>query len=272
MNIDELLESGAHYGHPVSKWNPQFKPFIATKKNGIYIINLKLTLDYLDKAIKEMVKISENGGNILFVGTKTQAKDLIQTSADRCGMFYIVERWLGGTLTNFATIKKSIRRLVMLEKESSPIYKNKTKKERHMLRREKLKLSDLHRGIKDMKHLPNALFVVDANHEKIAVAEAKCLGIPTFGLVDTNTDPFCLDYPIPANDDSIKTIKLIMLYISDSILNAIGGSQNKEVLEENIISDDKKEQSSNNEALKESSDISDNSTDNKITNDTKSKG
>ena len=271
MNIDELLESGAHYGHPVSKWNPQFKPFIATKKNGIYIINLKLTLEYLDKALKEMVKISENGGNILFVGTKTQAKDLIQTSADRCGMFYIVERWLGGTLTNFATIKKSIRRLVMLEKESSPIYKNKTKKERHMLRREKLKLSDLHRGIKDMKHLPNALFVVDANHEKIAVAEAKCLGIPTFGLVDTNTDPFCLDYPIPANDDSIKTIKLIMLYISDSILNAIGGSQNKEVLEENIISDDKKEQLSNNEVLKESVDISDNSTDNKITNDTKSK-
>ena len=271
MNIDELLESGAHYGHPISKWNPQFKPFIATKKNGIYIINLRLTLEYLDKAIKEMVKISENGGNILFVGTKTQAKDLIQTSADRCGMFYIVERWLGGTLTNFATIKKSIRRLVMLEKESSPIYKNKTKKERHMLRREKLKLSDLHRGIKDMKHLPNALFVVDANHEKIAVAEAKCLGIPTFGLVDTNTDPFCLDYPIPANDDSIKTIKLIMLYISDSILNVVGGSQNKEVLEENIISDDKKEQSSNNEALKESTDISDNSTDNKITNDTKSK-
>ena len=272
MNIDELLESGAHYGHPISKWNPQFKPFIATKKNGIYIINLRLTLEYLDKAIKEMVKISENGGNILFVGTKTQAKDLIQTSADRCGMFYIVERWLGGTLTNFATIKKSIRRLVMLEKESSPIYKNKTKKERHMLRREKLKLSDLHRGIKDMKHLPNALFVVDANHEKIAVAEAKCLGIPTFGLVDTNTDPFCLDYPIPANDDSIKTIKLIMLYISDSILNVVGGSQNKEVLEENIISDDKKEQSSNNEALKESIDLSDNSTDNKITNDTKSKG
>tara|TARA_Y100000994_G_C15622683_1_gene413701 strand:+ start:49 stop:831 length:783 start_codon:yes stop_codon:yes gene_type:complete len=239
MNIEELLESGAHYGHPVSKWNPQFKPFIATKKNGIYIINLQLTLNYLDKAVKEMVKISEKGGNILFVGTKTQAKDLVQTSADRCGMFYIVERWLGGTLTNFATIKKSIRRLVMLEKESSPIYKNKTKKERHMLKREKLKLSDLHRGIKDMKHLPSALFVVDANHEKIAVAEAKCLGIPTFGLVDTNTNPFSLDYPIPANDDSIKTIKLIMSYISDSILEAVGGSQNKEVTEDSIQSTEK---------------------------------
>ncbi len=248
MNIEELLESGAHYGHPVSKWNPQFKPFIATKKNGIYIINLQLTLNYLDKAVKEMVKISEKGGNILFVGTKTQAKDLVQTSADRCGMFYIVERWLGGTLTNFATIKKSIRRLVMLEKESSPIYKNKTKKERHMLKREKLKLSDLHRGIKDMKHLPSALFVVDANHEKIAVAEAKCLGIPTFGLVDTNTNPFSLDYPIPANDDSIKTIKLIMSYISDSILEAVGGSQNKEVTEDSIQSTEK--DASNDEADK----------------------
>ena len=248
MNIDKLLESGAHYGHPVSKWNPQFKPFIAAKKNGIYIINLKLTLNYIDKALKEMIKISESGGNILFVGTKAQAKDLVQTSADRCGMFYIVERWLGGTLTNFATIKKSIRRLVMLEKESSPIYRNKTKKERHMLNREKLKLSDLHRGIKDMKHLPSALFVVDANHEKIAVAEAKCLGIPTFGLVDTNTNPFSLDYPIPANDDSIKTIKLIMSYISDSILEAVGGSQNKEVTEDSIQSTEK--DASNDEADK----------------------
>ena len=247
MNINELLESGAHYGHPVSKWNPKFKPFIATKKNGIYIINLKLTLDYLDKAVKEMVKISENGGNILFVGTKTQAQDLVQTCADRCGMFYIVERWLGGTLTNFATIKKSIRRLVMLEKESSPIYKNKTKKERHMLRREKLKLSDLHRGIKDMKHLPSALFVVDANHESIAVAEAKCLGIPTFGLVDTNTNPFSLDYPIPANDDSIKTINLIMSYISNAIIDAVGGSTNKEVVEEVVVDDQQEASTEKNE-------------------------
>jgi small subunit ribosomal protein S2 len=212
---------------------------------------LKLTLDYLDKAIKEMMKISEKGGNILFVGTKTQAQDLVQTCADRCGMFYIVERWLGGTLTNFATIKKSIRRLVMLEKESSPIYKNKTKKERHMLRREKLKLSDLHRGIKDMKHLPNALFVVDANHEKIAIAEAKCLGIPTFGLVDTNTNPFCLDYPIPANDDSIKTIKLIMSYISDSILDVVGGTKNKETTEENTLDNKVVEESNDNNDVEE---------------------
>ena len=187
INIEKLISSGAHFGHPVNKWNPKFKPFIATKKNGIYIIDLELTLKYLDKALKELLQISQQGGSILFVGTKPQAKDIVQSCADKCSMFYIVERWLGGTLTNFSTIKKSIKRLVMLEKESSLIYKDKTKKERSMLIREKLKLSDLHRGIKDMKHLPSAVFVIDAMHEKIAVSEAKCLGIPTFGLVDTNT-------------------------------------------------------------------------------------
>ena len=240
MNIEKLIDSGAHYGHPVNKWNPKFKPFIAAKKNGIYIINLELTLQYLDKALKELLKISEQGGNILFIGTKSQAKDIVQSCADKCGMFYIVERWLGGTLTNFSTIKKSIKRLVMLEKESSPIYKDKTKKERNMLTREKLKLSDLHRGIKDMKHLPSAVFVIDAIHEKIAVSEAKCLGIPTFGLVDTNTDPFILDYPIPANDDSIKTIQLIMSYITETIHDSMGSTSkvdNKEAPSENNIED-----------------------------------
>ena len=226
MNIEKLIDSGAHYGHPVNKWNPKFKPFIAAKKNGIYIINLELTLQYLDKALKELLKISEQGGNILFIGTKSQAKDIVQSCADKCGMFYIVERWLGGTLTNFSTIKKSIKRLVMLEKESSPIYKDKTKKERNMLTREKLKLSDLHRGIKDMKHIPNALFVIDVKHEKIAVDEAKILGIPVFGVVDTNTDPQLVDFPIPANDDSIKTIKLILESLTQSM--NVNSNQKKE--------------------------------------------
>ena len=245
INIEDLLKSGAHYGHPVSKWNPQFKPFIAAKKNGICIINLKLTLSYLDKAVKELVDISKKGGNILFVGTKSQAKDIVQTCADECSMFYIVERWLGGTLTNFATIKKSINRLVMLDKESSAIYKNKTKKERSMLTREKLKLSDLHRGIKDMKHLPSALFVIDAKHEMIAIAEAKCLGIPTFGLVDSNTNPFSIDFPIPANDDSIKTIKLIMTYVTKSIDDAVGGSTEKYVTKDDDSQLNKVEEISN---------------------------
>ena len=229
MNIEELIKSGAHFGHPVSKWNPKFKPLIADKKNGIYIIDLQETLKYLNAATSKLVEIVGKGGNVLFIGTKSQAKDIVQTHADKCGMFYIVERWLGGTLTNFSTIKKSIRRLIMLEKESSPIYKDKTKKERNILIREKLKLSDLHRGIKDMKHLPSAIFVVDANHEKIAVSEAKCLGIPTFGLVDTNTDPFCLDFPIPANDDSIKTINLIISYIANSITNVVEGKNKVEM-------------------------------------------
>jgi len=260
MNIEKLINSGAHYGHPVNKWNPKFKPFIAAKKNGIYIIDLELTLQHLDKALKELLKISHKGGNILFIGTKPQAKDIVQSCADKCGMFYIVERWLGGTLTNFSTIKKSIKRLVMLEKESSPIYKDKTKKERNMLTREKLKLSDLHRGIKDMKHLPSAIFVIDAMHEKIAVSEAKCLGIPTFGLVDTNTDPFIVDYPIPANDDSIKTIQLIMSYITETIHDAIGGAskeQSEESVPEKKIDDtaDNKEES-NTEVVAEAADSS----------------
>tara|TARA_Y100000389_G_scaffold175474_1_gene186287 strand:+ start:23367 stop:24230 length:864 start_codon:yes stop_codon:yes gene_type:complete len=219
LNAENLIKSGAHFGHPVSKWNPQFKKFILSIKNGVHIINMDMTLEYLDKALLELSKVVEKGGNILFVGTKSQAKDAIQSSADHCSMFYITERWLGGTLTNYSTIKKSIRRLKLLEKDSSSIYKNLTKKERGMLDREKLKLADLHRGIKDMRHLPSAVFVVDAKHEKIAISESKCLGIPTFGIVDTNTDPGMIDFPIPANDDSIKTIKLILDYIADSLYN-----------------------------------------------------
>ena len=219
MNVENLIKSGAHFGHPVSKWNPQFKKFILSIKNGVHIINMDMTIEYLDKALGQLNKIVEGGGNILFVGTKSQAKDAIQSSADHCSMFYITERWLGGTLTNYSTIKKSIRRLKLLEKDSSSIYKNLTKKERGMLDREKLKLADLHRGIKDMRHLPSAVFVVDAKHEKIAISESKCLGIPTFGIVDTNTDPNVIDFPIPANDDSIKTIKLILDYIADSLYN-----------------------------------------------------
>jgi len=240
IKIQELIKAGAHFGHPVSKWNPKFYPFIIDKKNGIHIINLRSTLSGINKALKELIKTVENGGNILFVGTKPQAKDVIQSSADKCGMFYIIERWLGGTLTNFSTIKKSIRRLKMLEKESSLIYKNITKKERAMLSREKLKLSDLHRGIKDMKYLPDAIFVVDAKHESIAISEAKCLGIPTFGLVDTNTDPFLLDYPIPSNDDSIKSIKLILEYISDSIFEIIGNKIKEDIESEKSEDNSKK--------------------------------
>ena len=231
LNIEKLIKAGAHFGHPVSKWNPKYKKFISTVKNGIHIINLNITVKYYSNAMNELSKIVSSGGNILFVGTKSQAKDAVQSSADNCGMYYITERWLGGTLTNYATIKKSIRRLQLLEKESSSIYDNLTKKELGSLERERLRLADLHRGIKDMRHLPAAIFVVDAKHEKISVAEANCLGIPTFGIVDTNTDPNVLDFPIPANDDSIKTIQIILNSVSESLSELLGKNK-EEIVEE----------------------------------------
>ena len=252
LKTNDLIEAGAHFGHPVRKWNPNFKQFIVTKKNGVHIINVKSTIEYLNKAVKELAKIVNSGGYILFVGTKPQARDIVQYSADNSGMFYIIERWLGGTLTNFSTIKKSIKRLKTLEKESNSIYDNLTKKEIGSLQREQLKLADLHRGIKDMRHLPSAVFVVDANHEKIAVSEAKCLGIPTFGIVDTNTDPFILDFPIPANDDSIKTIKLIVEYISNCLIDILGS--NKESNNESTDKDSTLSSSDSNEVQTVSTD------------------
>ena len=239
-NLRQLLEAGVHFGHQTHRWNPLMDQYIYGSRNGIHIIDLTQTVTLLSAALDAIHKMVVKGGSILFVGTKPQAKDIIQSSADKCGMFYIIERWLGGTLTNFSTIKKSIKRLKMLEKESSPIYKDITKKERAMLSREKLKLSDLHRGIKDMKYLPDALFVVDAKHESIAVSEAKCLGIPTFGLVDTNTNPNYLDFPIPSNDDSIKSIKIILDYLSDSIFEVIGSKVTSDI--PNQVSESPKEE------------------------------
>ena len=236
ITVEELIKAGAHFGHPTHRWNPNFKNYISMKKNGVYIIDMEQTSQCMVKAAKEITQIVRDGGNVLFVGTKKQAKDAVQQAADRCSMYYIVERWLGGTLTNYGTIKKSIKRLLILEKESSEIYTNLTKKELSMLERERVKLADLHRGIKDMKHLPKALFFVDGIHERIAISEAKNLGIPTFGIVDSNTDPRNIDFPIPANDDSMKTISLIVNYICDTIIEATGGTaQAEESLEsENV--------------------------------------
>jgi len=224
IEIDDLLKAGTHFGHPTSRWNPNFKPFLATKKNGIHIIDLNETIKALNRTGKEITRIIREGGHILFVGTKKQAKDVVQQASDRCEMYYIVERWLGGTLTNYATIKKSIKRLSLLEKESSPIYENLTKKELGMLARERIKLADLHRGIKDMKHLPSAIFFVDGICEKIAIAEAKTLGIPVMGIVDSNTDPTNIDFAIPGNDDSMKSIGIIVDYIANCVIEARGGS------------------------------------------------
>jgi small subunit ribosomal protein S2 len=190
------------------------------ERNGIHIINLEETLKGLTKAIDFLTDTVADGGEVLFVGTKKNAKDIIQQEADKCGMFYVVERWLGGTLTNFSTIRKSIKRLQLLEKESSPLYESATKKEILSLEREMIRLQDLHRGIKDMKRLPNAIFIVDARHESIAINEAHRLEIPVAAIVDTNTDPEVIDYPIPANDDSIRAIKLIVGEVSRAICDA----------------------------------------------------
>jgi len=226
IKFEDLLGTGAHFGHVTRKWNPNYKPFVLMEKNGIHIINLDETIRCLDKATSFLQSRSKKGGEFLFVGTKKQARDIVQQEADRCSMFYVVERWLGGTLTNFSTIKKSIKRLHLLEKEGSPIYENQTKKEVQMLNRERIKLSDQHRGIKDMRRLPDAVIIVDTKLESTAVAEAGRLGIPIIAIVDSNTDPTLVDYPIPAIDDSIRTIQLIISALADTILDSSAKKSN----------------------------------------------
>ncbi len=258
LTVEELIKAGAHFGHPTHRWDPNYKGYITMKKNGVYIIDMEQTSQCMVKAAKEITRIVREGGNVLFVGTKKQAKDAVQQAADRCSMYYIVERWLGGTLTNYGTIKKSIKRLLVLEKESSEIYTNLTKKELSMLERERIKLADLHRGIKDMKHLPKALFFVDGIQERIAISEAINLGIPTFGIVDSNTDPRNIDFPIPANDDSMKTIGLIVNYIANVIIEATGGTAqiDEEITEESPTEENAEPESeSESEVVEESGQV-----------------
>ena len=220
VNFKNLLSTGAHFGHVTRKWHPSYAPYILMERNGVHIINLEETLSGLKKAQDFLSKIVKKNGEVLFVGTKKQAKDIVQQEADRCGMFYVVERWLGGTLTNYSTIKKSIKRLQLLEKEGSSIYQDLTKKEIQMLNRERIKLADQHRGIKDMRRVPDVLVVVDANFESTAVQEAIRLEIPVIAIVDSNTDPSIVSHVIPANDDSIRTIQLILAALTDAILAA----------------------------------------------------
>lgn len=224
VKFDDLLGSGAHFGHVTRKWDPNFSPYIISEKNGVHIIDLDSTIKAVDKAAKYVKKVVSKDGEVLFVGTKKQAQDIVQQEADRCSMFYIVERWLGGTLTNFSTIKKSIKRLKLLEKEGSNLYENMTKKETQMLNREKLKLADQHRGIKDMRRLPDLVIIVDAQYEETAIKEARRLDIPTIAIVDSNTDPNKVTYPIPANDDSMRTINIIISALADAVMEAKGNS------------------------------------------------
>lgn len=219
VDLETLLQAGAHFGHLTRRWNPKMNGFIFGERNGIHIIDLRKTQLLIDIARDAMYKIASQDKIVLFVGTKPQAKEIIEAEAKRCGMNYVSERWLGGMLTNFATIRKSIKRLGAIEKmEVDGTFEKITKKERLMLIREKERLRKFFGGIEDMTRLPGALYVVDIKKEHIAVKEAKTLGIPVFAIVDTNCDPELVDYPIPANDDSVKTIQIITKIMADAII------------------------------------------------------
>ena len=240
IKFEDLLDTGAHFGHVTRKWHPNYKPYILMEKNGVHIINLEETISAFNNAVKFVQDVVKKNGEILFVGTKKQAKDIVQQEADRCGMFYIVERWLGGSLTNFTTIKKSIKRLKLLEKEGSSLYENLTKKETQMLNRERVKLSDQHRGIKDMRKPPDAVVVVDAQYEDTAIKEASSMGIPVVAIVDSNTNPEKVNYPIPANDDSLRTIQLLVGSIADAILDIKGSTKDSNSSEKVIFENSSK--------------------------------
>ena len=224
VSMRKMLENGVHFGHQTRKWNPKMKPYIYCAKNGVYIIDLNKTQEQLEKAYAELKKITEDGGKVLFVGTKKQAQATILEEALRSGSFYVNQRWLGGTLTNFRTIQKSIKRLLEIEEmETSGTINVYTKKEQANLLKKKERLDNFLGGIKEMKKLPDALFVVDPLEEHNAVAEARKLGIPVFALIDTNADPDTVDYPIPSNDDAVRSIKLMVSLIADAIVEAKGG-------------------------------------------------
>ena len=233
VSLQDLLMAGTHFGHLTRRWNPKMKKFIFMEKNNIYIIDIKKTLAMLESACEEVANIVKSGEKILFVGTKKQAKDIVRIEAERCGQFFANERWLGGTLTNFVTVKKSIKRLKNLEKMATDgTYEKLTKKEVLNVEREKEKLEKVLGGIKDMAKLPGAIFVIDVKKEAIAVQEADRLNIPIIGLVDTNSDPDLIDFPIPGNDDAFKSINIITRSIAEAVIEAQQGQVQEEVEQE----------------------------------------
>ncbi len=224
ISMRKLLENGVHFGHQTRRWNPKMKENIYAARNGVHIINLEKTMEQIDVAYEEIKAIAEKGGKILFVGTKKQAQATIEEEALRSGSFYVSQRWLGGLLTNYRTIQKRVKRLVEIEEmESSGLIEVYTKKEQAQYRKEKARLENFLGGIKAMKKLPNAIFVVDPKEEHNAVAEAKKLGIPVFAMVDTNCDPEEVDFAIASNDDALRSVKLIVTLMADAIVEAKGG-------------------------------------------------
>lgn len=241
ISMKQLLEAGVHFGHQTRRWNPKMAQYIFTERNGIYIIDLQKTVKKAEEAYKAMKEVAETGRPVLFVGTKKQAQEAIKEEAERCGMFYVNERWLGGMLTNYKTIKTRINKLRELERmEEDGTFDVLPKKEVIKLRAEKEKLEKNLGGIKEMPELPGAMFVVDPRKENIAIQEAHRLGIPVVGIVDTNCDPEELDFPIPGNDDAIRAVKLITAAMATAVIEGRQGAEEEieeaeevEVSEEN---------------------------------------
>ncbi|MFZ5591633.1 MAG: 30S ribosomal protein S2 [Bacillota bacterium] len=226
ISMKQLLEAGVHFGHQTRRWNPKMAPYIFTDRNGIYIIDLQKTVRKVEEAYNFVRNLAAEGGTVLFVGTKKQAQDAVKEEAERCGMFYVNQRWLGGMLTNFQTIRRRIERLHELERmEADGSMALLPKKEVARLLHEKERLQKFLGGIKEMRRLPDALFVIDPRKEKIAVAEARKLGIPIVAIVDTNCDPDEIDYVIPGNDDAIRAVRLLTSKMADAVLEGKQGEQ-----------------------------------------------
>ena len=235
ISMKQLLEAGVHFGHQTRRWNPKMAPYIYTERNGIYIIDLQKSVGMVDDAYYAIKDVVADGGTILFVGTKKQAQDAIRTEAERCGMYYVNQRWLGGMLTNFKTIQGRINRLKQIETMAEDgTFEVLPKKEVIEIKKEWEKLEKNLGGIKDMKRIPDAIFVVDPKKERICVQEAHVLGIPLIGIADTNCDPEELDYVIPGNDDAIRAVKLIVSKMADAAIEANQGVQMNDVETEEV--------------------------------------
>ncbi len=230
VTMKELLEAGVHFGHQTRRWNPKMAPYIFTERNGIHIIDLQKSVIKVDEAYKAVYEIAEQGGTILFVGTKKQAQDSVREAAERCGMYYVNHRWLGGMLTNFKTIQSRIERLNKIDTmEKDGTFDVLPKKEVANLKKEQEKLNINLGGIRTMEHIPDAIFVVDPKKERICVSEARALGITLIGIADTNCDPDELDYIIPGNDDAIRAVKLLCNKMADAVIEAKQGEENVDV-------------------------------------------
>ncbi len=241
ISLEDLLASGAHFGHLTRRWNPKMKPYIFMERNGIHIIDLKKTQALAEEALEAAEKLAAEGKRFLFVSTKKQLRQMVHEEAERSGQFYATDRWLGGMLTNFATIRKSLKRLQQIEKmEEEGSIDNFTKRERLDFSREKEKLTNILGGIVEMRGLPSAMLIIDIKKEHIAVEEARKLGIPIFALVDTNVDPDLVDYPIPANDDALKSVQLFVHAFADAINNGRAAARAKKT-DESVATEHREE-------------------------------